>query len=173
MTPETLALQRFVLDRALQPVEAFDGYDKLDQFREGAPRYQTCLSSYALSVSAYAHTPAFRGYVAEGQRRFGLKMQDHHVWGYWRVENLWGRLHQDPNPVAVNNNIMWTGWYAGMLGMLESASPCATRAARSTSTTTPACATTCTTTSPPPRSPCGRANRAGRTRCATTSARSG
>jgi heme/copper-type cytochrome/quinol oxidase subunit 4 len=122
MTPETLALQRFVLDRALQPVETFDGYDKLDQFREGAPRYQTCLSSYALSVSAYAHTPAFRGYVAEGQRRFGLKMQDHHVWGYWRVENLWGRLHQDPNPVAVNNNIMWTGWYAGMLGMLESAS---------------------------------------------------
>jgi hypothetical protein len=119
--PDTLALQRFLLDRALQPVEQFEGYDRLDQFREGAPRYQTCLSSYALSVHGYVHTPAFLGYATEAQHRFGRKMQDHHVWGYWRVENFWGRLHLDPDPVAVNNNIMWTGWYAGMLGMLETA----------------------------------------------------
>jgi len=121
LTPEALALQRFLLDRALQPVEQFNGFDELDQFREGAPRYQISFSSYALSVGSYAHTPAFRGYMTEAQRRFGLKMQDHHVWGYWRLENFWGRLHLDPDPVAKNNNIMWTGYYAALIGMAETA----------------------------------------------------
>lgn len=121
LTPEALALQRFLLDRALQPVDEWNGFDKLDQFREGAPRYQLAFSSYALSVGAFAHTPAFRGYLTEAQRRFALKMQDHHAWGYWRLENFWGRLHLDPNPVAANNNIMWTGYYGAMLGMAESA----------------------------------------------------
>lgn len=121
LTPEALTLQRFLLDRALQPVEEWNGFDRLDQFREGALRYQVSFSSYALSVGAFAHTPAFRGYLTEAQRRFGLKMQDHYAWGYWRLENFWGRLHLDPNPVAANNNIMWTGYYAALIGMAESA----------------------------------------------------
>ncbi|GAA3808029.1 linalool dehydratase/isomerase domain-containing protein [Cellulomonas soli] len=121
LTPEALSVQRFLLDRALQPVDEWNGFDKLDQFREGAPRYQVSFSSYALSVGAYAHTPAFTGYLREAQRRFALKMQDHHAWGYWRLENFWGRLHLDPDPVAANNNIMWTGYYAAALGMAEAA----------------------------------------------------
>jgi hypothetical protein len=121
LTPEALALQRYLLDRALQPVEEWNGFDRLDQFREGAPRYQVSFSSYALSVGAFAHTPAFRGYLTEAQHRFGLKMQEHHAWGYWRLENFWGRLRLDPDPVAANNNIMWTGYYAALLGMAESA----------------------------------------------------
>jgi hypothetical protein len=118
MTPDSLARQRFLLDRALQPVESFEGFDHIDQFREAATRYQLSLSSYALSAQTYAHTPAFRGYMAEAQHRLGLKMQDHRAWGYWRIENFWGRLHLNPDPVAKNNDIMWTGYYAAMLGML-------------------------------------------------------
>jgi hypothetical protein len=118
MTQDSLARQRFLLDRALQPVESFDGFDHIDQFREAATRYQLSLSSYALSAQAYAHTPAFRGYLTQAQHRLATKMQDHRVWGYWRTENLWGRLHLNPDPVAKNCDIMWTGYYAAMLGML-------------------------------------------------------
>lgn len=119
MSAEQLASLRFVLDRALQPVDRFDGYDRIDEFRESAKRYQTSISSYALSGLGYSHLPALRGYLAQAQHNLGLKMQDHRVWKYWAVENFWGALRLDPNPIE-RDNIMYTGWYAAMLGMIAS-----------------------------------------------------
>lgn len=111
-----LPLWRFMLDRALQPVENFDGFDRIDEFREAAKRYQICNLSYMLSIDQYVRTPAFRGYLDEAQHRLAQKMMDHRVWSYWRLENIWGNLSADPNPLG-RDNIMYYGWYGGMLGM--------------------------------------------------------
>src|SRR5712672_1450328 len=40
LTPRDLKLMRFLLDRALQPVGNFDGFEWLDQFQTAAVRYQ-------------------------------------------------------------------------------------------------------------------------------------
>jgi len=111
-----LPLWRFLLDRALQPVAEFQGYDRIDEFREAAKRYQICNLSYMLSLHQYTRTPAFRGYQSQAQQNLGLKMMDHRVWSYWKLENLWGNLRGDPDPFA-RDNIMYYGWYGGMLGL--------------------------------------------------------
>ncbi|MDX1696131.1 MAG: hypothetical protein R3208_20360 [Ketobacteraceae bacterium] len=109
-------LLRFILDRALQPLDTFHGFDRIDEFREAAKRYQLCNSSYALSLLQYNHTPAFRGYLSQAQENLSLKMQDHRCWSYWRYENLWGNFKSNPDPMAFDN-IMYYGWYGAMLGM--------------------------------------------------------
>ena len=113
---ESTPLLRFMLDRALQPLDTFHGFDRLDEFREAAKRYQLCNSSYALSLMQYNHTPAFRGYLSQAQENLSLKMQDHRCWSYWRYENMWGNFKTNPDPVAFDN-IMYYGWYGAMLGM--------------------------------------------------------
>ncbi|MCG8669949.1 MAG: hypothetical protein MI867_11090 [Pseudomonadales bacterium] len=118
--PESSApLMRFILDRALQPIDTFHGFDRIDEFREAAKRYQLCNSSYALSLLQYNHTPAFRGYVSQAQENLAIKMQDHRCWSYWRYENLWGNFRSNPDPMAFDN-IMYYGWYGAMLGMSAS-----------------------------------------------------
>ena len=109
-------LLRFLLDRALQPIDTFHGFDRIDEFREAAKRYQLCNSSYALSLLQYNHTPAFRGYLSQAQDNLSVKMQDHRCWSYWRYENLWGNFNSNPDPMAFDN-IMYYGWYGAMLGM--------------------------------------------------------
>lgn len=111
-----LPLWRFLLDRALQPVPDFNGFDRIDEFREAAKRYQICNLSYMLGMHMYTRTPAFRGYLSEAQNRLSDKMMDHRCWSYWRLENLWGNLRSDPDPFA-RDNIMYYGWYGGMLGI--------------------------------------------------------
>lgn len=106
---------RFMLDRALQPVDEFNGFDRIDEFREAAKRYQICNMSYMLSMHSYMHTPAFRGYSAQAQTNLSLKMMDHRCWSYWRMENMWGNFRSNPDPFA-RDNIMYYGWYGGMLG---------------------------------------------------------
>lgn len=116
LSERQLPLWRFLLDRALQPVPDFNGFDRIDEFREAAKRYQICNLSYMLSQHQYVRTPAFRGYLSEAQRKLSLKMMDHRCWSYWRLENLWGNLRSDPDPFA-RDNIMYYGWYGGMLGL--------------------------------------------------------
>ncbi len=50
LTPRDLKLMRFLLDRALQPVGNFDGFEWLDQFQTAAVRYQLNFIGYALSM---------------------------------------------------------------------------------------------------------------------------
>lgn len=107
---------RFLLDRALQPVGEFNGFDRIDEFREAAKRYQICNISYMLSMHAYARTPSFHGYQLQAQENLALKMMDHRCWSYWRLENIWGNFKTDPNPF-IKDNIMYYGWYAAMLGL--------------------------------------------------------
>lgn len=53
---------------ALQPLDSFAGFTKIDQFREAATRYQLNALSYSLSMAQFTRTPAFTGYLAEAQR---------------------------------------------------------------------------------------------------------
>lgn len=113
---EDLPLWRFLLDRSLQPVSEFKGFDRIDEFREAAKRYQVCNLSYMIGQHMYLRTPAFRGYMDQAQQNLSRKMMDHRLWSYWRLENMWGNLRSDPDPFA-RDNIMYYGWYGGMLGI--------------------------------------------------------
>jgi hypothetical protein len=108
---------RCCLDLALQPLDRFDGFDHLDQFREAATRYQLSALSYALSMSQFTRTPAFTGYLAEAQRNIIGKALDPKVWNYWALENAWGNLRLGRDPVDNPDNIMLTGYLGTQIGM--------------------------------------------------------
>lgn len=119
-TADDLAHLRFALDLALQPLSEFAGFDRRDQFREAALRYQLCVLGYALSMYRYTAAPAFAGYLAEAQEQSILKMGDKRVWGYWALENAWGRMSLGRDPVDNHDNVMLTGWQGAAVGMYES-----------------------------------------------------
>lgn len=100
---------RLLLDRALQPVDKFDGFEWRDQFQTAAVRYQINFTSYALSTARANHLPAATAYLDEAQRRLIAKLGDKRVWGYWALENAWGNLRIGRDPVP-RDNIMFTGF---------------------------------------------------------------
>jgi len=105
---------RYALDRALQPLASFDGFDQIDQFQTASVRYQVCNFGYALAALQYEHLPAFRGYLSQAQQNLHQKMLDHRNWKYWALENAWGNLSLDPDPVP-RDNIMYSGWFGALL----------------------------------------------------------
>lgn len=108
---------RAALDLALQPLASFEGFTHIDQFREGALRYQLNALGYGLSMAQFTRTPAFRGYLAEAQRNTIEKVLQRKVWGYWALENAWGNLRRDKDPVPMGGNVMLTGFYGLQVGM--------------------------------------------------------
>jgi len=118
LSPDDLAALRFALDRALQPVDAFEGFDIIEQFQPSALRYQINNLGYVLSLANYTHLPAMHGWLHQAQRNLIEKKQAHRVWQYWALENLWGNLNRNPDPVA-RDNVMYSGWYAAQLGLYE------------------------------------------------------
>ena len=109
LSAEQLAFSRFLLDRALQPVAEFEGFDRIEQFQTSSVRYQVTTMSHALSTLQYARMPAFRGYLSEAQRNLIDKWQERICWSYWAKESVWGHLRYSPDPVP-RDNIMLTGW---------------------------------------------------------------
>ena len=109
LTPDELALTRFALDRALQPVPEWNGFDKIEQFQTSSVRYQVTTLGHALSTLQYARMPAFHGYLSQAQRNLIDKWQERICWAYWAKESVWGHLRYDPDPVP-RDNIMLTGW---------------------------------------------------------------
>ncbi|MFZ1741820.1 MAG: hypothetical protein WAT93_03145 [Pontixanthobacter sp.] len=57
------------------------------------------------------YAPAASGYFAEAQRKLLAKIGDRRLWGYWGLENAWGNLRLDADPVA-DQNIMYSGFTA-------------------------------------------------------------
>lgn len=112
---------RFLLDRALQPLENFDGFDWIDQFQTAAVRYQLNFMGYALSTMQATHCPAFAGYLSDAQHNLIIKQTDHRVWGYWRLENAWGNFSANPDPIA-RDNIMYTGFCAAQIALYHATS---------------------------------------------------
>jgi Linalool dehydratase/isomerase len=116
LDPETLAALRYVFDRALQDPADFSGYDKIDQFQTAAYRYQINYLGYALAVTQAHYAPNFHGYLAHAQRKLIDKYLDHRVWQYWALENAWGNLRLNPDPVG-KDNIMLTGYFGLQVGL--------------------------------------------------------
>ena len=119
-TPQDLKLMRFLLDRALQPVKSYEGLEWLDQFQTAAVRYQLNFIGYALSMAQATRLPALGGYLNTAQRNLIDKQTDHRIWRYWALENLWGNLAADPDPIA-RENIMFTGFCAAQIAMYHAA----------------------------------------------------
>jgi hypothetical protein len=116
---DDLRRMRLLLDRALQPVERFDGFEWFDQFQTAAVRYQVNFVSYALSVAAHAYLPAFDGYLAAAQRNLVAKQRDPRMWRYWALESLWGHLRAGRDPI-VRDNIMFSGFLAAQIAFARS-----------------------------------------------------
>lgn len=118
MTLGHLQCLRFALDRALQPIEAFEGFERLDQFQTAAIRYQINFLAYAIALSQARFTPAFAGYMCDAQGNLIDKQAEKRVWRYWALENLWGNLSLDDNPIG-RENIMFTGFIALQMALLK------------------------------------------------------
>ncbi len=119
LSDEDLAVLRSVLDRALQPIDQFDGFSKVDQFQTAATRYQLSFLQWALTMAQLHHTPSFHGYLSAGQRNLIDKMTLPEVWRYWAIEQTWGNLSLDWDPMK-RDNIMLSGYLGVMLGAYES-----------------------------------------------------
>ncbi|MEQ1694689.1 MAG: hypothetical protein ABL901_02510 [Hyphomicrobiaceae bacterium] len=111
---DDLRLMRLLLDRALQPVDRFDGFEWRDQFQTAAVRYQINFASYALAMAGHVHLPAFDGYLLDAQRNLAAKQRDYRIWRYWQLESLWGHLRDNRDPIA-RDNIMFSGFLAAQL----------------------------------------------------------
>ena len=120
LDPADLARLRFLLDRALQPVSEFQGFEWLDQFQSAAIRYQLNFAGYALALVHHCHLPAFKGYMVDAQANLIEKQRNKKVWKYWWLENLWGNMRLNANPVG-KDNIMYTGFCATQIGLFQAA----------------------------------------------------
>lgn len=119
LTEDELSLLRYPLELGLQPVESFWGFDRMDQFRDAATRYQADFLGYLLALVNYSRMPAFRGYLAQAQRNLIDKVLLPPMWDYWRLENRWGNLRWSGDPV-IRDNIMLSGWLGMHVGLYES-----------------------------------------------------
>lgn len=108
---EELHRVRLLLDRALQPASRFDGFEWLDQFQSAALRYQVNFVAYALALTRHRFAPAADAYFLEAQQNLLAKIGDRRLWSYWRLENAWGNLRLDADPIP-NQNIMYPGFAA-------------------------------------------------------------
>jgi hypothetical protein len=102
---------RLLLDRALQPVDQFRGFDHLDQFQTAALRYQVNFTAFSLAMAQARWCPAAAPEFGEAQSRLLAKLGEPKVWSYWRAEALWGHLSGDSDPTA-KGNIMYSGFAA-------------------------------------------------------------
>jgi hypothetical protein len=119
---EELEAVRYVLDRALQPAERWDGFDVIDQFQPAALRYQLNHLGFALGLVQCHYAPSFGGYLGQAQRNLVERYLRRRVWGYWVFESCWGHLNfRDFDPVA-RDNIMLTGWFGMHVGQYMLAS---------------------------------------------------
>jgi hypothetical protein len=114
LSAEQLELVRFALERALQPVSEFKGYDKIEQFQLSSIRYQVAVNGYGLTAVQYSHTPAFHGYLSLAQRNTIAKWQERICWAFWSKESMWGHLRYNPDPIP-RDDIMVSGWLGNQI----------------------------------------------------------
>jgi hypothetical protein len=119
MALDDLKRLRLLADRALQPVEAFDGFEWRDQFQTAAVRYQVNFIAYALAVARRNYLPAATAWLGEAQTRLLAKQGDPRLWRHWALENAWGNLRLGRDPIP-RDNIMSTGFIALQMAVGDS-----------------------------------------------------
>lgn len=122
LTPEGLAAARYLLDRALQPVGSFEGFDIRDQFQTGALRYQINALGFALAELQCHYAPSFHGYLSRAQQNLIDKYQERRVWNYWLFGALGRSLNFESLDPAAPENTMLTGRLNLQIGMYALAS---------------------------------------------------
>jgi hypothetical protein len=122
ITLNDLRRMRVLLDRALQPIERFDGFEWRDQFQTAAVRYQINFLSYSLSVAQANYLPAATAYYSDAQERLLTKQGNHRIWRYWALENMWGNLRLGRDPVP-HDNIMFTGFVGLQMALARTGAP--------------------------------------------------
>jgi len=113
---------RLLADRALQPIEAFDGFEWRDQFQTAAVRYQVNFIAYALAAARRNYLPAMTAWLSEAQARLLAKQGDPRLWRHWMLENAWGNLRLGRDPIP-RGNIMSTGFVALQMAIGDSGAP--------------------------------------------------
>jgi len=122
LSDKQMAQMRFFLDRALQPILEFEGFEHLDDFQTAAVRYQINFTSYALSLAQYNCLPALGAYLTQAQVNLKAKQEQPEVWRYWAKESAWGNLELSRDPIA-KDNIMYSGFVGTQMMMALKASP--------------------------------------------------
>lgn len=119
---EDLQLLRYAYDRALQPVDEWNGFTKSfnSEWQGSGTRYQTIYLGYALSLTNYTALPAMRSYLQQAQLNLLEKTRQPFVWSYWRWERLWGTLTWNPDPFS-RHNLMYSGYLAKSIGFYQNA----------------------------------------------------
>ncbi|MGW9267180.1 linalool dehydratase/isomerase domain-containing protein [Gordonia terrae] len=117
-------LAKYFLDRSLQPVPSFDGWDwGKDAVEPNALRYQVVDMGSNLAFLQANYTPAYPSLVEKAQRNVIAKAQEIPVWGYWYFENFFGNLTRKTDPVGdTYENIMFTGFFIKQLAHYEAVS---------------------------------------------------
>ncbi|WP_066809151.1 hypothetical protein [Sphingomonas asaccharolytica] len=113
---------RLLTDRALQPIEAFDGFEWRDQFQTAAVRYQVNFTAYALAVARRNYLPAMTAWLGEAQAQLLAKQGDSRLWRHWALENAWGNLRLGRDPIP-RGNIMSTGFVALQMAIGDTGAP--------------------------------------------------
>jgi hypothetical protein len=116
LSPRELAALRYSLDRGLQPIESFGGFDVIDQFQTAGLRYQINYLCHSLALAQAHYTPSFHGYLSTAQKNLFQKMTQRKVWAYWVYESLLGNFSLNFDPIA-KDNIMLGGFFNGNLGL--------------------------------------------------------
>jgi len=93
-----------------EPCTETEPFGRFDLSQEGAVAYMT----YALSLTQYHHTPAYRELSSDTISRLIGKMMRWEVWGYW--ENAMGEGWIDP---VISQNVMYSGHLLMMVGFYD------------------------------------------------------
>jgi Linalool dehydratase/isomerase len=115
-TLEELKALRYCLDRGMQPVNDFNGFDLIEQFQTSAIRYQLNYLLWALQVYQCHYTPNFHGYLNQAQCNLIDKITVPVVWKWWRWESMLGAFSFDFDPIA-KDNIMFGGFTSVNIAM--------------------------------------------------------
>ncbi|KAL2823620.1 hypothetical protein BDW59DRAFT_163198 [Aspergillus cavernicola] len=119
LTPQQIGHLRYLINLTRQPINSWEGFTRLDQFREGALRYQLYYILYALSMVQNNIMPNFHGYLSLAQQTAIQKVLLPASLYYWALESTWGRFSLDWDPIK-KDNIMLTGWFMAGIMMYTS-----------------------------------------------------
>lgn len=114
---DELYAQRYLLDRALQPIDQWNGFDRIEEFQTASRRYQINSSLFALASAQCHYTPSFHGYVSQAQRGLIERYLQREVWNYWVYETAWGHLNLTNFDPAGKDNIMLTAFFSQMVNL--------------------------------------------------------
>jgi len=126
---KTLGHLRHMVNLSRQIPNDWSDMGPYDPSQEGddAYRYQLAYMTYALSLTQYHHTPAYRELWRDTMGRLISKMMRWEVWGYWELTSRGSKvLDPDMNALGegwidpvIRQNVMYSGHLLMMVGLYD------------------------------------------------------